>query len=296
MPGAGERGDGNVKRAGLLATGLVLFLSSLLAAQEPGVRLAQPQGGGGATIGRPISPADRPLLDPKNNRLDQLLLLWEQRMKNVESIHVVNCTRIDKEKSGAVKTWRGEARYLKPNYAAIRLEQEEDRQFVEMMISTGTYLYEYRPQFKKLVIHDLPPPRHGQFDSNLLTFLFGMSAAEAKQRYELTLTKDIDETNKHYIYIEVLPRFPEDKKEFTRAQLVLFASTMLPRRLWFEQPNGNQIQWDLPNMDTETRLRPSDFQAPPPPPGWETQRIHLPQQTPARPEDQPRVVRPSRNG
>lgn len=278
----------------------VLSIFSLFggaAAQEPGGRPTQSPSGGSASIGRPIAPMPQPqpVLDPKNSRLDELLLLWEQRMKNVESIHVIDCVRVDKEKSGLVKTWKGEARYLKPNYAAIRLEQQEDKQFVEMMISTGTYLYEYRPQFKKLVIHDLPPPRHGNFDSNLLSFLFGMTAAEAKQRYQLTLSRDLDETNRHYIYIDILPRYAEDKKEFTRAQLVLFASTMLPRRLWFEQPNGSQIQWDLPNMDTERRLQPSDFQAPPPPPGWETQRVHLPSTLPTGRDNPPRVVRPSRN-
>ena len=31
---------------------------------------------------------------------------------------------------------------------------------------------------------------------------------------------------------------------------------MLPRRLWFEHVNGDEVTWDVTSMDTATRLQP----------------------------------------
>jgi len=252
-----------------------ILYASLALLILPAVLLAQPPSGGnspivpapgtggrgaGATLGQPI-------LDP-NSHLDSYLMRWENEMKGVTSIVVPDCVRTDKER-GEIKTWKGEARYLKPNFAALRLIQQQDPKIYELLISTGTNLYEYRPQTQKLVIHELPPAKFGAFDNNLLSFLFGMSAMDAKRRYDMTLSRDIGPDNPHYIYIGITPRYVEDKKEFVRAELVLYSATMLPRRLWFQQPNDTQVTWDLPNMDTKTQLHVSDFTPPDAPRGWE---------------------------
>lgn len=270
----------------VIALTIPLLISAPVLAQPPagdgGAKLGPPGGAAGAAL---------PTLNPAN-RLDSLLMQWEQRMKGVDSILVKDCVRTDKDKA-TVKTWKGEARYLKPNLAALRLVQQEDSKFYELMISTGNFLYEYRPQFKKRMIHQLPPAQNGNFDNNLLSFLFGMNAIDAKRRYELTLAKDIGPENPHYIYIDVKPRFEADKREFTRAQLVLFQATMLPRRLWFEHPNGSEVMWDLPNMDTTVKLKPSDFTPPEAPEGWENVRVPLADQRPPANETpgRPRIIR-----
>jgi TIGR03009 family protein len=253
----------------------LMLLGTVALAQQP------PGTGGAATLGQP-------LLDP-TSRLDTLLLQWEQRMKGVESIQVTDCVRTDKDKE-AVKTWKGEARYLKPNLAALRLVQQEDSKFYELLVSTGNFLYEYSPQFQKLRVYELPPPRVGKFDNNLLSFLFGMTATDAKGRYNLTLKKDVSSENPHYVYIDIQPRFENDKREFTRAQMVLFSSTMLPRRLWFLHPNGSEVTWDLPNMNTEVKLKETDFRPPQAPPGWSTVQVPWTQQS-APGDGRPRVIR-----
>jgi len=258
-----------------------------------GTVLGQPPAGGGAKLGPPGvagGPVNTPpALDPAN-RLDALLMQWEQRTRGVDAIHVVDCVRTDKEKTGGVKTWKGEARYLKPNLAALRLVQQENNKFYELMVSTGNYLYEYRLQFEKLVIHELPPAQNGAFDNNLLSFLFGMSAVDAKRRYELTLTRDATQEKPHYIYVDVLPRMESDKREFTKAQIVFFSATMLPRRLWFQTPNGGETIWDLPNMNTTVKLKPTDFIPPEAPAGWKTVKVPL-QDQPARNDGKPRIIR-----
>lgn len=246
---------------------------------------------------RPAQPVNlNPVLDPKTNRLDHHLLNWEQRMAGVESI-LCKCERTDKDKaSGFTKVFKGEARYLKPNYAALRMIQEGNEKNYELYLSTGQFLYEYRPAQKTLRIHELPPPQAGaNFQNNFLSFVFGMSALDAKRRYDLNLSKDVTADNPHYVYIDVRPRFEADKKEFTRAQLVLFSQTMLPRRLWFEHPNGDQVTWDIPQIDTSTKLRPVDFTPPDPPEGWQRVRVpraDLPVQ-PASNPGAPRIVRPA---
>src|SRR5262249_41510130 len=129
---------------------------------------------------------------------------------------------------------------------------------------------------KKLMVHELPPRAAG-FDNNLLSFLFGMNALDAKRRYELTLSKDISEQNPHWIYLDIAPRYEADKREFARAQLVLFHSTMLPRRLWSLHPNESEVTWDLSDVDTKGQLKPMDFRPPDAPKGWDTVRVPLEQ-------------------
>src|SRR5947199_27600 len=84
----------------------------------------------------------------------------------------------------------------------------------------------------------IPSPPPGQVsDDHFLTFLFGMKAEQAKQRYELKVTRE----DQYYIYLDVTPRSPQDRSDFVRAQLVLSKESFLPRQLWFEQPNGSTI-------------------------------------------------------
>src|SRR5262249_22693323 len=100
----------------------------------------------------------------------------------------------------------------------------------------------------------------------------------------------------HYTYIDVKPRFDADKREFSRAQMVLFTKTMLPARLWFELPNGDETTWNIADIDTTTKLKESHFSPPPAPEGWSKERIPLPQNTPPAPapnSPQPSKVRPS---
>src|SRR5262245_24797457 len=241
--------------ASLAAALLLVVIAS--AQSEPRARLA------------PIDPAAQ---------LNYVLTKIEERMKGADSILVQDCTRIDTDVRGVKKTWKGELRFLKPNLFAIRMEQQEDRRMVEMMISTGKYLYEYRPQFKKLMIHELPPIPAGGLDHNALALALGKSAAEAKQRYDMRITKEKPDS----VYIELVPKQVEDKREFTKAELVLAVPSLTPKRLWFAQPSGNTVEWLLPNFDTQRKLTKDHFRPGPAPEGWETVQVPLEQNQPPR--------------
>ena len=70
--------------------------------------------------------------------------------------------------------------------------------------------------------------------------------------------------------MEVQPKNAADKVDFKRAQIVLFKDTMLPRRLWFEQPNSTETTWDVLQINNNDKtIDRREFDAPTPPPGLE---------------------------
>src|SRR5262249_32257012 len=141
--------------------------------------------------------------------------------------------------------YAGYAQYMKAgngptaqNLALMEMKVAGKTDVAEKFICTGTFLYQFLPAQKEIRRYELPRPKPGQVaDDNFLTFLFGMKADEARKRYDLTLTKE----DKWYIYIEVKPRFAADRADFARARLVLNRDSYLPRQLWFEHGNGNEV-------------------------------------------------------
>jgi TIGR03009 family protein len=262
--------------AGLVLVGFTAYAqqASPGAAQNPGANRPAGQAPAAAAPG------------PAGNRLDSLLANWERALTSVQSISAqITRTSVDKTFRVA-EVYEGTAKYLKPNLAMLEMKMKGKDQVFEKYICTGTFLYEYVPQEKVIRIHEMPPPKPGQVaDDNFMSFLFGMRADEAKRRYELRLVKGPPE-DQWYYYLEILPRYPADKADFSKARLVLLAQTFLPRELWFEQPNGNEVKWDIPKIEQGVALNRADFTSPAPPPGWKMERV-------PRSNPQPRVVRPN---
>ncbi len=167
--------------------------------------------------------------------------------------------------------------------ASLELKHVNRPNVYEKLICTGTFLYQYVPQLKVIRVYDMPKPPPGQVsEDNLLSFLFGMKAAQAKARYNITYIPP-PEGDKYYYYLDIRPKSDADKSDFTHARLVLVRYNFLPRQLWFEEPNGNEIQWDFPVLNTEAKLDSRDFSQPPLPKGWNFLRVPR--------EAQPRVMR-----
>src|SRR5262249_12120816 len=141
----------------------------------------------------------------------------------------------------------------------------------------------YDSEHKVILVHDMPKPPPGQVaDNNFLAFLFGMKAAQAKQRYQLKYVPP-PANDKLYYYIEIAPKDTADRPDVSRTRLVVLRSHLLPRQLWFEEPNGNEITWDFPRITAPANLSVLEFQQPTPPPGWDIRR--------APKTNQPRVMR-----
>jgi TIGR03009 family protein len=227
--------------------------------------------------------------------LDRHLSRWEQEMRKVQTLSAA-LVRLDKEKVfDRVQKYTGFAQYMKSgtgpsslNLALMELKMEGKADLAEKFVCTGTFLYQFMPATKEIRAYELPRPKPGQVaDDNFLSFLFGMKAEEAKRRYVLKLAKE----DKWYIYVDIAPRFDADRADFQRARLVLNKDNFLPRQLWFEHANGNEVTWDIPRLLSGVPLERRNFDAPKPPPGWKLINVKR-EAAPAAPP--PRVVRPGR--
>jgi TIGR03009 family protein len=253
-----------MRAPGWSLTILLFAVPNLLAQQPP--RLVDPPTGA-------APPLNVPAGDPK---LDALLAQWEQRMKGIQAI---DATVTRTETDAVVKTqevFEGSAKFLRPDRADLYLKKVSNPQVYERFLLTGPFLYEFRPQQKLVRVHTLPQRAPGQpaVDDNFMSLLFGMSAQEAKRRYDLTLVPN--DKDQFYHYLLVKPRMAADKAEFTDARLVLWKQTMLPRQIEFVQPSGNPIKWDIPKIDAAAKLGPKDFQKPQLPRDWQTIAVPAP--------------------
>ncbi len=259
----------------LAASGLLLLGTSLQAQQK-----APPAQ---------VAPAPPVQLDPAHNRLDALLLQWENKMKGIDSLSAEVSRKTQDKTFGTQETFDGKAKYLKPNLALLDMHRRDRPNLFEKYICSGTFLYEFNRDNREVRVHEMPPPKPGQVaDDNFLAFLLGMKAEEARRRYELQLVKE----DQNWIYVLVFPRFAADKADFQKAQLVLSANSFLPRMLTFiESVNGNTVNWDIPAIELNARLDRNEFTKPAIPPGWKMVRA-----TDTPPAGQngvpPRIARP----
>jgi TIGR03009 family protein len=237
------------------------------------------------------APAAPPAAPPAEDKaLDGHLQKWEAAMKDITALGA-QLNRIDKDRTfDTVTKLSGAAYYMKAgsgptalNLALLEMSLDGKKEMKEKFICTGTYLYQYMPEQKEIRVYELPKPKPGQVaEDNLLSLLFGMKADDAKQRYNLKLAKE----DQHYIYVDIAPRHAADKADFQRARLVLNKTNYLPRQLWFEHANGNEVMWDIPNVRTDIKLERRYFDAPKAPDGWKLVPVSREAQT------QPRTVRP----
>jgi TIGR03009 family protein len=223
----------------------------------------------------PVTPAQTPPLapaqpqavplDPAHNPLDAVLVNWEGAMKKVDTLQALQCSRVENLKTLMVtKVYVGNAKYVRPNLGMLEMYQKDRPDNFEKIIVSGTTLYQYQPLQKEIRAHQLPPSKTGMADDSFLSFLFGMKAAEAKARYDLKLLSE----DQYYYYLGVAPHFDQDKADFDAARLVLNKDNLMPRQLWFKQPNGDTITWDFPKIESGVRLDPNEFSKPPVPQGW----------------------------
>jgi TIGR03009 family protein len=227
----------------------------------------------GAALLPPAALAQQqPAAAPNPDPLEQALVKWERSMGAVSSL-VAQCTRTKVDKTyQTTEVFDGSAKYLrvaKTNYASLEMYKRGRRDIFEKWICSGDVVYQFAPQSKEVRVHELPKPPPGQVaDDNFISFLFGMKASEAKRRYQLSWVPP-PANDRWYYYIDIRPREDADKADFTRARLVLVASTFMPRQLWFQEPNGNEITWDFPQVQAGAALSPQEFGRPAVPRDWQ---------------------------
>jgi TIGR03009 family protein len=242
-------------------------------------------------------PQAAPPLNPNADPLPALLSRWEEKMKGIKAIEATVKRTTTDAVTHTQEVYEGSAKLLRPDRADLYLKKVDNAQVYERFLLTGTFLYQFQPTQKLVRVHQLPQRAPGQpaIDDNFLGLLFGMSAVEAQRRYELRLVPKPGDV--WWYYISVKPRLASDRAEFAEARLVLSQSTLLPRQIEFVDPAGNPIKWEIPKIDTNPRLGPTDFQRPQLPKDWQIkQEPPPPAYAPGAPGGPPPTkVRPSGN-
>jgi len=241
-------------------------------------------------------PPERPALSEKNQKyLDAYLGVWEDRMKKIDALETkIVLTETEAGPPAVTTTFTGDASIMKPNFAKLLLKDKDKVDNVRKwrhFVADGQFLWDY--DYSKKIARVLQLPKDGIGDNTIMAFLFGMKAAEIKSRYDLSI--DVDDKDKHndfYLHIQILPKSRADMQEFKKAELVLWKNNkdakyadvwMLPARLWFQHPNGNQVSWEFKNMSTKTKLMKADFKAPGfPDKDWKSEWVKPPTPTVSR--------------
>jgi TIGR03009 family protein len=227
--------------------------------------------------------------DPVNNPLDKMLLQWELSMKKIDTLRA---SVVQEREDNVLKTrviYDGEAQYMRPNLFSLELRRRDKPAVFQKFVCTGAFLYEYSQQKSEVRLHEISPPQPGKpQDDNILSFLFEIKAAEAKNRYGLKLVKQ----DQNYVYVEVLPTRPADRQDFQTAYLALTQTTLMPRAIKMIEPNGNKLTFDFPVIDVGVRLNRAQFAKPEVPAGWKMVRVPPGDRAPAG-TPQPRLYRPN---
>jgi TIGR03009 family protein len=215
---------------------------------------------------------------PAANPVDRHLKNLESRMKAMDSF-IAKLERRETAKDGSIRVLMGEARYLKPNCAALQMVRQDNPKLFEMYILSGPNFYEYRAQTKEIWYRKMESG-DSKIQTNILSLLSGITAEKARQDFDWKLIREDEKV----IHITLEPKPASGRREFIKADLVLVTESMLPQQVRLEQINGNIVDWKITSMDTRTPLKVGDF-APPQPPGWKL--IEAPKAPAAPPGNRP---------
>jgi TIGR03009 family protein len=227
--------------------------------------------------------------------LDGVLRAWEKSMTDLKNFTCV-VEREDLDKALQIKDMsKGYAMFLKAanpkDGSRAKLHMQNIRtKMEEKYICTGVFIYEYVAAQKLIRVHKMPKDQQGGGQESFLSFLFGMGAKEAKDRYQMELIVP-KAPDKFYHYLRVLPKLPQDKGDFTEARLSLLRANNLPAQIWYHQPNGKEITWNFTELKVDLPNLPVTYFDPDNPNRWRTEWA----QPKAPVAAQPNVIRNSSN-
>jgi TIGR03009 family protein len=264
--------------------GVMVFLG-LLAGWQPGSLPAQ------------NTPASTGQVD-RQVWLDRLLQYWQREAARTVKLQAqFEATRKFNNFGGVVKSYQGLAKFMRlPDNAyglLIQLVEKDQPQRYERYLCTGTHFYIFRPEEKTVYFHTLPPRKANEVpDQGPMSFLFGISADEAKKRYKMQITQQ----DEWYTYVQIEPLFPKDQVDFLYARLAVLNKPTraipqyYPRQIYWVEPQKVEVTWDMVQLlqnESATQVERRDFAAPQIPSGWQLKPIQQPSQP-----NQPSVVRP----
>ncbi len=254
--------------------------------------------------GGPPLPAGQP--QPQPVPVDPVALQhlngWEKAMTGVktfavEAVMTKKDRGTDRSEKFAGKIW-----CMAPNLTRLNLVKQlpptakaTGDEFTAF-ISNGKVVYHYDGAAKTVTVAKLGP--NGAGNNLLLDVMSGMTAANALARFEVKALKPNDPKDP-YLYLELKPKWKEDKGEFEVMQLILIPPTVgdgrayLPRKVTVTKPGGQLVEeWDFPDPKVNPDgIAVKHFDGESPPKGWKVQQADPPP-SPAGPQPKSLVAPP----
>ena len=172
-----------------------------------------------AVMPTPVPPGPLPDARTIDPAVEQHLGAWETKMSGVTNLR----TEISLKRTDAVfkkeTNYSGVVLRLKPSHVVLRLDNADDPTKIdyEAYICDGKSVFVYSG-LQKTVIEFKLPLNQGRPDNLLFDMLFGVTAADMKERFDISVFK----TDAHYVYLDIKPRSDKDKHDFTHLRLALY--------------------------------------------------------------------------
>lgn len=276
----------------VLVAGFISGASALVVAQQQEVQQERVQRPGGAAADQPRAAAPvAPRPDPA--AMQQILLDWETQSAKLRTLEV-SIYRIDRIPNwGEEEHYVGSAAFQNPRLAfldfrKVKMELQYDAkdkkkkvlvpvkkngQVVstphETIVCTAADVWQYRYDVRRIVIFPLDKDmRRRALEEGPLPFLFNMKAAEAAQRYQMTLHGEDDKT---YL-VKVKPLLHADSQNFSTAWIYLNRQFLLPTRIVLVSPDRQRSQdYRLSNIRANKPVEARKFVGVTPA-GWKVER------------------------
>ena len=234
--------------------------------------LSCPEGFSQQGATQPAGPSQAPSLSPEQQAaLEQLLVAWEARNAKVTTW---SCTFYKwqynawspADTSGerlAFSESSGEIKYAAPDKGLFHVKSSkqwnpEKRIYDarpsnsgEHWVCNGTSIYEFRHSERQLRETKLPPEMRGRaISEGPLPFVFGAKADTLKKRYSMRIITPATVTDQ--IWLEALPKFQVDAANFSKVELILRATDLMPFAIQIFKPGGQDR--DVYQFDPRTSL------------------------------------------
>ena len=191
----------------------------------------------------PPKPVDDPVA---RRKMEELLVRWEEQSKTVKSLSV-EYTRTDfSPLFGATTEFQGKARLKSPDFVYLDFYEVVDGKpngvFSERIVCDGKNVYQFLGPPKRIFVY--PQEKDARIKSlnqGPLPFLFNMSVAKAKARYDMVF---VEERKDSYV-IKIIPKLAIDREEYSQALVKLRKldnGRFLPEAIRLWSPEGKDTK------------------------------------------------------
>ena len=191
----------------------------------------------------PPKPVDDPVA---RRKMEDLLVRWEAQSKTVKSLSV-EYTRTDfSPLFGSTTEFQGKAKLKSPDLVYLDFYEVVDGKtkgaFSERIVCDGKDVYQFLGPPKRIFIYPLDKDAQVKaLNQGPLPFLFNMSVAKAKARYDMVFVSE----SKDYYVIKIIPKLAIDREEYSQALVKLRKTEngrFLPEAIRLWSPEGKDTK------------------------------------------------------